>query len=133
MEQRIRKAFGEMAAGVNPRPLPHEPRDHAWHWGTFLNGSSRTQPLYKVGRRDAMVAIITGLMLGFSISFTAMRGFWPPAGELGGMFLVVHLIVLGLGQTVDGARLTRSDLLRVAAAGGAAILVGALVALVVMA
>ena len=34
-------------------------------------------------------------LLGSSITFTALRGFWPPAGVLAGVFLVVHLVALG--------------------------------------
>lgn len=133
MEQRIPRAVSGASGGVGPRPMPEEPRNHTWHWGTFVDGQShgRLRPRLPLWR-DTIVAITTGLLLGSSITFTALRGFWPPAGVLGGTFLLVHLVAIGLGQTVDETRLTRSDLLRIAATGAAAILLGALVALVAM-
>jgi len=82
--------------------------------------------------RDTILALIAGLLLGPSITFTIMRGFWPPAGVLGVLVLAVHVAAIALGQTVDEARLTRSDLRRITAIGGSAILVGAVVAFVLM-
>ena len=132
-EQRIRKALREAASGTSPRPMPEKPRDHAWHWGTYIDGPSRPAPPSRFPLwRDTILAIITGLLLGPSITFAVVRGFWPPAGVLGVLSLVVHLVAIGLGQTVDEARLTRSDLRRIAAISGSAILVGALVAFVLM-
>ncbi len=82
---------------------------------------------------DMALAGITGLLLGSAISFVVVRGFWPPAGVLGSLLLGIHLVAIGLGQTVRVTRKRRTDLARIAAIYGAAVLVGLLAALVVLA
>ena len=108
-------------------------RDHAWHWGSYIDSRTRPKPLQRFPLwRDMILVIITGLLLGSSIVFTSIRGFFPPAGVIGLFILVLHLLVLWLGQYVDEARLSRWDFQRIGTVGAGAILVSALVTLIIM-
>jgi hypothetical protein len=114
----------------------HSPefRNHSWHWGTIIDSRSRPKPIKRFPLwYDMVFAAITGLLLGASLTFTLLRGFFPPAGVMGVLFLGMHLVTLWLGQYVEQARFSRSDFQWIATVGSAAILVAALGAFILMA
>lgn len=113
--------------------MSKEFRNHAWHWGTISDSRTRPEPMKRFPLwRDMFLVTITGLLLGSSIVFTLIRGFFPPAGVIGVFILVLHLLVLWLGQYVDEARLSRRDFQQIATVGAVAMLLGALGALIIM-
>ena len=108
-------------------------RNHAWHWGSYIDSRTRPKSIKRFPLwRDMILVIITGLLLGSSIVFTLIRGSFPTAGVLGVFILVLHLLVLWLGQYVDDARLSVWDFRRLGTVGAGAMLVSALVTLIVM-
>ena len=109
-------------------------RNHAWHWGTVINSRTRPRAVKRFPLwRDMLIATMSGVLLGASLTFTLRRGFFPPAGAIGLFTLLVHVVALGLGQFVDEARLSRWDIRRIASVGVGAFLLSALAALVLMA
>jgi hypothetical protein len=129
------RGFAQALSEDLPVVEHHTPefRNHAWHWGSIIDSRTRPKPIKRFPLwRDLMVATLTGLLIGSSIVFTLIRGFFPPAGALGVTFLVVHLVALWLGQYVDEARLSRWDLQKIATVGAGAMLAGALLSFVLM-
>lgn len=129
------QGFAQKLAEDLPVVEHHTPefRNHAWHWGTIIDSRTRPVAMKRFPLwRDMMIVIINGLLIGSSIVFTLIRGFFPPAGVLGVLFLGVHLLALWLGQYVDEVRLSRWDFQRIATVGAAAMLVSALVTLIIM-
>lgn len=108
-------------------------RNHAWHWGSYIDSRTRPKSIKRFPLwRDIFLATITGLLLGSSIVFALMRGYFPPAGVFALFILGSHLLVLWLGQYVDEARLSRWDFKQIGRVGAGATLVSALVTLIIM-
>ena len=123
-----------MSKGV-PTPMenvpPDQTRDHAWHWGTVLDGSARGKRRSRFGPPvgDLVLATVTGFLLGSSIVYVAMRDGFPVMAVFAVMFLIVHAMTLGIAHIGDETRPTREEYLRITSAYGVAGLIGALVTL----
>ena len=67
------------------------------------------------------------MLLGISITHTIVNGNWPFTGSVALLAFGFHAAAIGVGQLVDDARLTGSDVMRVTAAGLIATAVAAIV------
>jgi hypothetical protein len=80
--------------------------------------------------RDSLIAVLYGLLLGGSVATRIGAGYWPVAAVFGVAVLIIHVLILTIGQVWAPGRLRLLDLGRIALVAVVAVLIPLAVAAV---